>query len=180
MSLIFERSIPSGKKKSRFDKVFNEHSAEVWLCWLGCRWSKRHQKRDWWSCLRSRSRGRPTPMILRMVGQLTASSLDGYSPSSVLLVGLHSCERWSTWYQRWDGSCCSLRNQLWQQADLPVVDGHDGQLLLEPLRWAAHQSGNCHHRDCLHQEETKVESGFVLISTAKDKITTFVLRIMLI
>ena len=74
---------------------------------------------------------------------------------------------------RWDGSCCSLWNQLWQQTDLPVVDGHDGELLLEPLCRTAHQSGNCHLRDCLHQEETKVESGFVLISKAGNKIIIF-------
>ena len=64
---------------------------------------------------------------------------------------------------RWYGPCCSLWNQLWQQTDLPVVDSHDGELFLEPLCRAADQSGHCHHGHCLHQEETKVESGFVLI-----------------
>lgn len=79
---------------------------------------------------------------------------------------------------RWDGSCCSLWNQLWEPTDLPVVDRHDGELLLEPLRRAADQSGNCHRRDCLHQEETKVESGYFVLKS--NRITTiFSLRIML-
>ena len=74
-------------------------------------------------------------------------------------------------FDRWDGSRRSLWNQFREQTNLPVVDRHDGQLLLEPLCRAADQSVHCDDGGCLHQEETKVEPGLIVASKAKRKIT---------
>ena len=110
---------------------------------------KRHLTRDLWSCQKNRSNAHPTPTMLQKDGRPTAISSDGFSHSSVSPVRRMSLCRvvsgitsWislltetlkieklevTSFIIRWNGSRCTLWNQLWQQTDLPVVDRHDGE-----------------------------------------------------
>ena len=121
---------------------------------------KRHLTRDLWSCQKNHSNAHPTPTMLRKDGRPTAISSDGSSHSSVLPVGcmslcrvvsgITSCIRSreknsqnclrenKAFYIRWNGSRCTLWNQLWQQTDLPVVDRHDGEPLCQQAYYLKH------------------------------------------